>query len=265
MQFSQLALIIFTLFPIFSYSQHDTKVDDTKKELSDNEKETLENPQAYAIYTSKGKPVSYKKMIKGIRDADMVFFGELHNNAISHWLQLELTRDLYAQRAEELVLGAEMFESDNQVIMNEYFLGFISQKSFESEMRNWPNYSTDYKPLVEFAKENGLRFAATNVPRRYASLVSREGLEKLNDLPDHSKIYCAPLPIRVDMSVGCYEEMLEMGGGNEFFPQAQMLKDATMAYFTLNNWNKGELFLHFNGSFHSDKKEGIIYYRKSGS
>lgn len=253
-----LAFVLLNVFAV--HSQHDVKPDETKKEITDDEKETLENPQAFKIFTAKGKAISYKKMIKGVRDADMLFFGELHNNAISHWLQLELTRDLYAQRAEELVLGAEMFESDNQVIMNEYFLGYISQKSFESEMRNWPNYDTDYKPLIEFAKENGLRFAATNVPRRYASMVSREGIEKLSDLPDHSKIYFAPLPIRVDMSVGCYEEMLKMSGGNEFFPQAQMLKDATMAYFTLNNWNEGELFLHFNGSFHSDKKEGIIYY-----
>lgn len=218
------------------------------------------NKEAYKIFNHKGKEVSYKKMLKDLSKQEMVFFGELHNNPICHWLELEVARDLYALRGDELLLGAEMFESDGQLILNEYFLGHISQKSFESEMRLWPNYKTDYRPLVELARENGLRFACTNVPRRYASMVHREGLDKLEELPDHSQIYIAPLPIRVDMTVGCYEKMLEMGNGNELFPHAQMIKDATMAYFILNNWTEGDLFLHYNGAFHSDNKEGIIYY-----
>lgn len=216
--------------------------------------------EAYKIFNHKGKEVNYKKMLKDLSDQEMVFFGELHNNPICHWLELEVARDLYALRGDELLLGAEMFESDGQVMLNEYFLGHISQKSFESEMRLWPNYKTDYRPLVELARENGLRFACTNVPRRYASMVHRDGLEKLEELTEHSQIYLAPLPIRVDMTVGCYEKMLEMGNGNELFPQAQMIKDATMAYFILSNWAEGNIFLHYNGAFHSDNKEGIIYY-----
>ena len=223
---------------------------------------SFQEPLAYKIFNNKGKEVSYKKMAQQLSETDMVFFGELHNNAICHWLELELTRDLFTVKGDQLVLGAEMFESDNQVIMNEYFLGYISQSNFEKEMRNWPNYQTDYKPLVEFAKENGLKFAATNVPRRYASLVSKEGIDRIADLPSHSKIYMAPLPIKVDLNLNCYKKMLEMSEGNELFPHAQMLKDATMAYFIQNNWSKGELFLHFNGSFHSDNKEGIIFYLK---
>jgi uncharacterized iron-regulated protein len=225
-----------------------------------SENENIDKPEAYKIFNSKGKEVSYKKMVKTLSENDMIFFGELHNNTISHWLQIELTRDLFALKGEKMILGAEMFESDNQVILNEYFLGFISQSNFEKEMRMWPNYSTDYKPLIEFAKENSLRFAATNVPRRYASMVSREGLDKLKELPSHSQIFLAPLPIEVDMSVECYKKMLEMGEGNVKFPHAQMLKDATMAYFILNNWSKGDFFIHFNGSYHSDSKEGIIHY-----
>jgi uncharacterized iron-regulated protein len=27
----------------------------------------------------------------------------------------------------------------------------------------WSNYQTDYRPLVDFAKENNLRFIATNI------------------------------------------------------------------------------------------------------
>ena len=215
---------------------------------------------AYRLYNGKGKQVNYKKLLDEALKADMIFFGELHNNPIGHWLQLELMRDLYASLGGRLVLGAEMFESDNQLAINEYFLGLINRSSFEKEVRLWPNYQTDYAPLLEFAREQGLRWVATNTPRRYASLVFREGLERLKDLPEYSKGFIAPLPIAEDFDLACYKEMMEMGGGNAKFPQAQMLKDATMAYFILRNWNLGEVFLHFNGSFHSDRKEGIVWY-----
>ena len=255
MIFSKTMLICFLILMTGSLNAQSNSKTDSEV---DNEK--IDNPQAFKIYNSKGKETSYKKMTLALSENDMIFFGELHNNTVSHWLQYELSRDLYAMKGTNLAFGAEMFESDNQVIMNEYFLGFISQGNFEKEMRMWPNYETDYKPLIEFAKENGLRFVASNVPRRYASMVSKEGIEKLVDLPSHSKIYIAPLPIKVDLNIKCYKEMLEMANGNEFFPQAQMVKDATMAHFILQNWSKGELFLHFNGSFHSDNKEGIVYY-----
>lgn len=222
-------------------------------------------PKAYNLFNQKGKAIPYNKMIKELEKADIVFFGELHNNPICHWLELEITRDLYAQESENLVLGAEMFETDNQLLINEYFLGFISQKSFEKEARIWNNYVTDYKPLLEFAKENNLSFVATNIPRRYASTVFKKGLKKLENLPDYSKVFIAPLPIKQDYDLSSYKEMLEMSmhGATEnpkFYPQAQMIKDATMAHFIYGNWSEGELFLHFNGAFHSNNKEGIIWY-----
>jgi uncharacterized iron-regulated protein len=223
-------------------------------------------PKAYNIFNQKGKEVAYAKMLKDLQEADIVFFGELHNNPICHWLELELTRDLYTQEDQNLILGAEMLESDNQLLVNEYFLGFISEKNFEKEARLWPNYQTDYKPLVTFAKENNLSFVATNVPRRYASAVYQSGLQSLENLPEYSKVFIAPLPIQEDYDVSSYKDMLDMGaahsGGTDpkHFPQAQMIKDATMAHFIYGNWNEGELFLHFNGSFHSDKKEGIVWY-----
>lgn len=226
---------------------------------------TQDNPLAYNLFNQKGKEIAYTKMLKELEDADIIFFGELHNSSVCHWLQLELTRDLYAKESENLILGAEMFESDNQLLINEYFLGFISESNFEKESRIWPNYSTDYKPLISFAKENNLSFVATNVPRRYASMVFKNGLKKLDALPDYSKVFIAPLPIKEDYDLPCYKSMLEMDmhGAVEdprYYPQAQMIKDATMAHFIYGNWSEGSLFLHYNGAFHSDNKEGIVWY-----
>ena len=222
-------------------------------------------PKAYNLFSNKGKEVDYAKMIKDLAQADIVFFGELHNNPICHWLQLEVTRDLYSTEMQDLVLGAEMFETDNQLLLNEYIENFISEKSFEKEARLWPNYQTDYKSILTFAKENSLGFIATNVPRRYASSVFKNGLQKLEKLPEYSKVFIAPLPIKEDYDLPCYKQMLEMDmhgmtADPKYYPQAQMIKDATMAHFIYGNWSEGELFLHFNGNFHSDNKEGIVWY-----
>ena len=222
---------------------------------------------AYKIFDSEGTETTYSAMITGLSSADMVFFGELHNNTIAHWLELNVTKSLFEVKKEKLVLGAEMFESDGQIIFDEYFNDIISEKSFESEMRLWPNYETDYKPLVVFAKENNLRFVATNIPRRYASVVFKNDFAGLDNVSDEGKKFIAPLPIKWDATVACYQQMIGgmagMGGhGSETIAKAQAMKDATMSHFILENWTKGQLFLHYNGSFHSDNHEGICWHLK---
>jgi len=222
---------------------------------------------AYKLYNSAGEEVQFNSMILSFINADVIFFGELHDNPIAHWMELEITRAGFEQIGDKLILGAEMFESDNQMILNEYLFGKISNKSFESEMRLWPNYKTDYKPLVEFAKENNLKFVATNIPRRYASIVSRQGFEGLANLSEQAKQFIAPLPMNYDPELECYKQMMDMKGMptsvtamKNNLPKAQSVKDATMAYFIIQNWKDGNLFIHYNGSYHSDNKQGIIWH-----
>ncbi|MCK4664485.1 MAG: ChaN family lipoprotein [Bacteroidales bacterium] len=227
----------------------------------------INDKPAYRIFSENGEVVDYTKMLEKLKSADIVFFGELHNNSIAHWLQFELTKDLFKNSEKQLVLGAEMFEADNQLLLDEYLNNLISEKKFESEVRLWPNYETDYKPLVKFAKDNNIFFIATNVPRRYASIVNKGGFEELEKLSDEAKKYFAPLPIMYDKEVGCYKKMLAMSGKmkahiNENFPKAQALKDATMAYFILKNYKHENLFIHYNGSYHSDNHEGIVWHIK---
>ena len=85
-----------------------------------------QNKPAYVLYNAKGKKVSYQKMLKALQQKDVVLFGEFHNNPISHWLQLEVTKDLKQKR--NLVLGAEMFEQDNQPALDLYLQEKFQQK-----------------------------------------------------------------------------------------------------------------------------------------
>ena len=222
-----------------------------------------QNKPAYVLYNAKGKKVRYDKMIKALKEQDIVLFGEFHNNPIAHWLQLQVTTDLKPWR--ELVLGAEMFEQDNQEALNLYLAGKIKAKGLDSLARLWKNYSTDYAPLVNFAKENQLKFAATNIPRKYASLVAKGGFEALDTLTAKEKSWIAPLPIAYDAELPGYKKMLEMMGGHSGpnLPKAQAIKDATMAYFILQYYAPGSLLLHFNGSYHSDNFEGILWHLKN--
>jgi len=224
--------------------------------------------KAYELYNEKGKSVKYKKLIKDALNADIILFGELHNNPISHWMQLELTKDLYSEIGEDLILAAEMFETDNQMLLDEYISGLIRQRNFEDEVKLWNNYSTDYKPLVEFAKENNLTFVAANIPRRYASMVHRGGFEALDELSAEAKSLLPPLPVAYDPELPGYKAMIEMmssmgaGHANPNLPKAQAIKDATMAHFIMKYFEPGKTVLHFNGAYHSDNFEGIYWYLK---
>lgn len=221
---------------------------------------------AYLIYNKEGKKVKYKKVVNEMKKADVVFFGEQHANPISHWLQYEVAIDLYDTKRNNLILGAEMFETDDQLVIDEYFDDLISEQRFESEVKLWNNYKTDYEPLVDFAKAHNLSLVATNIPRRYASVVYQQGFEGLEALPEKAKEYIAPLPINYDPNLPSYKKMVTMDhihrsdGAVDFFPQAQAVKDATMAWRIHKNYEKGDLFFHINGAYHSDNYEGIVWH-----
>jgi len=221
---------------------------------------------AYRLFRENGRQAKYEKMVDAAAGADVVLFGEYHDNPISHWLQLELTGDLFAGRGGDLILGAEMFESDNQLIMDEYMADLISEEKFEEEARLWKNYKTDYKPLVLFAKNHKLRFIATNIPRRYANSVFKNGLAILDSLSNEAKSYIAPLPLEYDTALNCYNQLIHgdpmNGHGSIELADAQAIKDATMTHFILQNRTPGSLFLHFNGAYHSDEFESMNWFLK---
>lgn len=226
---------------------------------------TAQEKKAYQLFDKNGKKVSYEKLIKTVANAEVILFGEYHNNAIAHWLQLELTKDLAEKK--KLVLGAEMIEADNQKQLNQYLNGEINQKQLDSTARLWPNYKTDYKPLVDFAKENKIDFIGTNIPRRFASMVSKKGFEALDVLTAEEKNWIAPLPILYDENLPGYVGMMKMMGehASPNMPKAQAIKDATMAYFIAKNLKPDSIFIHYNGSYHSDNFEGIYWYLKKAS
>lgn len=221
-----------------------------------------QNKNAYQIYNNQGKKVTYKQMLQLILKADFIFIGEYHNNPISHWFEYEITSDVFLKK--QVIMGAEMFESDNQSVVDQFLSGKTNQKGLDTTARLWPNYKTDYAPLLNFAKENKIKFIATNVPRRYASLMSKRGVQAVDSLPDSIKKWMVPLPFIFDSTIQCYRDMKELMGAHSTnnIIVSQAFKDATMAYFIYKNYINNYSFIHYNGTWHSDRQEGIVWYLK---
>lgn len=222
-----------------------------------------QNGPLLELYNHKGKQIDLEQLVKQATEADVVLFGEHHDNPLHHWLQLELAQRLAKNQKRKLMLGAEMFETDQQLILNEYLNGFFNDSKLEEGTKLWPNYKTDYKPLLQLAKKEKLRFMATNTPRRYASMVFMKGFEALDSLSESARALLPPLPIPYDATLSTYADMVgaQMGGHSSAnLPKAQALKDATMAWNIVQNHHHGSTFLHFHGNYHSLKKEGIAWY-----
>lgn len=211
-----------------------------------------------------GARTDFEALLAASRGADVILFGELHDSPEAHRLQLALARAL---PAADTVFGGEMLETDGQLIVDEYLADRIRLKDLLAEAKVWANHETDYQPILDLAKEAGRPFIATNIPRRYAALVARDGLPALDTLSDAAKRLMAPLPIPFDLSLPGYQAMLAMVAGSdhaevrgERLAQAQAVKDATMAWSILRALPETGRFLHLNGSYHSQNREGIVWY-----
>src|SRR5580704_5606490 len=124
----------------------------------------------YKIYsTSKQKLVADDDIANDMANADVLFFGENHNDSTGHYLEFMVFKKLAAKYPGKVALSMEMFETDCQKVLDEYLSGFIREKNFIAEARAWKNYA-DYRPLIELAKANHIPIVAANAPDRYVNM-----------------------------------------------------------------------------------------------
>ncbi|CAL8467053.1 g6589 [Coccomyxa elongata] len=152
---------------------------------------------SYTAYTRQGDKARLEDIVKAMEGADVVLLGETHDDRIAHLLQLQLLRGAhqrFSRTDRRVALSLEMFERDVQGIMDEYLSGAITERDLKQDGRPWPNYDTDYRPLVELAKAEGLPVICANAPRRYVSMAGRHGRAALETLPAASLRHLPPLP-----------------------------------------------------------------------
>jgi uncharacterized iron-regulated protein len=246
---------------------------DTNKGLSEKN---------YRIYSVKlGKEVSFQDIANDMKNYDVVFYGEEHNDSVTHFSEKTLFTTLYNTYNSTITLSMEMFDRDVQGVMNEYLSGYIREKDFKHDARVWSNYR-DYRPMVELAKEKHLDVVCANSPSRYTNIAGRKGEKGLEALPEASKKYFAPLPY--DTATGKYYEKLMEMSGHTMSPTpaksdtakqpamppmpmmafdlvvAQSLWDATMAY-SISEYLKiypQKKVMQVNGKFHSEEGFAVV-------
>mgnify|MGYP003574948336 FL=1 len=237
----RLVLIAFVLFPFFVKSQ--------------------EIAQHFKVYdVKKQKTINLDDIVADMANADVLFFGEEHNDSIGHYLEVSLFKKLATAYNNKVGLTLEMFHTDVQPVINEYLAGVITEKNFTKEARAWNNYK-DYKPMIEFAKTNGITVIGGNAAARYSNAVTKNGLEVLAKLPASSKQF---LPSNaIDTLTGrYYDKFIALLGGHGMGAmkvyQTQNFWDATMAWSIAKfaKENKGKKIFQVNGRFHSDEKLG---------
>ena len=226
--------------------------------------------QNYAVYNTATKSkVALNDIAEAMNKADVVFFGELHDDSLGHVAELDLLKALAAKYPGKLALSLEMFETDVQPVLNEYLSGFIREKNMITDARAWPRYKTDYRPMIELAKSTGIPVIAANAPARYTNMVTTGSFERLKVLNKTALSYLPPLPI--DPATGAYYEkfVTEMGGhsamGGMHIYQSQSLWDATMAWSIARFYKKHKDYkiMQVNGGFHSEEKMGIVAQLKN--
>jgi len=222
----------------------------------------------YRVFDAKGNPSAISEVVRRFEGVDVVFLGEQHDDAVGHAVQLEIFRQALAAYSPKRNVGLslEMFERDVQMVLDEYLAGLISETHFISSSRAWGNYKTDYRPLVEMAKEKRLAVIAANAPRRYVNMVSRNGRDALNGLSKEAKNWLAPLPFGEPSEAYAKKFKALMGPsaeaqmGLDKILASQSLWDATMADSVANylKKNKEAMVVHLNGSFHSESRLGAV-------
>lgn len=246
--------------------------------------DTAYTPGAYRVFTGAGEPARLEDVVAAMARHQVAFIGETHDDPTGHMLELELLKGavethsdpVQAPHPRPVTLSLEFFQRDVQLILDEYLAGHISEASFLADSRPWPRYSTDYRPLIEYAREEGLHVIAANAPRRYVSRVTQLGREALDALGPEARALLPPLPYGQpsaeyrDQWIAVIAAVMEEEGtrcgvpvehppaavgthanmGNQL--HSQVLWDASMAYWIAQHLeaDADALVLHMVGGFH---------------
>ncbi|WP_321325882.1 ChaN family lipoprotein [Thiomicrorhabdus sp.] len=223
----------------------------------------------YDLVNQQLQPISLKQLITELKDTDIVFIGEFHGNHASALLEMQVLAGLYQQselQNQNIVLSMEMFNRDQQEILNQYLDSEIGEVQLIKEAPAWNNYVASYRPLVEFAKQRFVPVVAANAAADIVRCVGREGQNYISKLTPQEKSTIAKHPFaeipgyknKFASFLGEMRHLPENRKNNSY--SAQITRDNTMAESIYQAWlNHPNLkVVHINGSFHSENHLGTV-------
>ncbi len=210
----------------------------------------------YKLYSPSGEPVSVTGLTPELQQADVILIGEWHTHAGIHRFQTDMLKQLVAGE-RPVALSMEQVTRDKQDLLNEYLDGQIGEQYFIKQSSAWPNYESDYRPLIELAKSAGIPVIAANAPKRIVRCIGRQGVDYLNKLDSSERSFVAET-INTGDSLYKQKFMASMHHGKpeqtEKQYAAQMTWDETMAesIFKFLEKNPGTQVVHVAGKFHTE-------------
>lgn len=222
------------------------------------------------IDTQSGKDASWKNMLDNAAKSHAVFLGEQHDDTETHRVELSILKDLYKRVGKRLILSMEMFERDQQILLDQHLAGVITAAELGQKTKLWNNYATDYAPMVQFSAAEHIPVLAANCPNAIIRKIGQGGLAALASLPESERKYVADSIIAPDGDAYAQKFMATMSGmggahGAAMEPatlrriyEAQCTRDDTMAESIVRSMSPTSVVLHVNGGFHSEGGLGTV-------
>lgn len=133
-----------------------------------------DHPLAGRIWDpAEGIFVTPEQLLRRASMAETVLLGETHDNPRHHRLQAEILTSLLNRTAKPVLL-MEQFDIDQQAAIDDER---IERKDIAPLMRGWE--SSQYRPILEIARNHGLVLRAANLPREKLRPVVRDGYAAL--------------------------------------------------------------------------------------
>ncbi len=215
----------------------------------------------YQLKATQGNDLSLEQALARVADADIVLVGELHTHPAVHLLQARMLAGLAAD-GRPLVLSMEQFSRADQPVLDAYLAGRIGEAALIRDGNAWPNYQSDYRPLVEFAKAHHLPVIAANAPKPLVSCVGQEGPAWLEQLPAPRRSQLArTLTLGDDPYRQKFMASLHHGDADSNARRfaAQTSWDDTMAESMVDylRSHPGQRIMHIAGNFHVEGGLGL--------
>ncbi|QOJ16823.1 MAG: ChaN family lipoprotein [Phycisphaeraceae bacterium] len=177
-----------------------------------------------------GERLTWEAVLDRAADADVIVLGELHDDNAGHALQQRFYRDALT-RWPGAALSMEMLDRADQAATDDYLAGYIDRDQFIEATTNtrwrkiaqdylagtidrtqfeqrilrigWPEWDTNYQPMIDAAKEAGAPVIAANAPwARYTRLIN--ATDEYAELAALSPAQAALIAIPTQVHTGAY-------------------------------------------------------------
>ncbi|GAM73481.1 iron-regulated protein [Vibrio ishigakensis] len=220
----------------------------------------------YQLLSPKGEPISLEQASNNISDHRVILVGEWHSHSAVHRFQSDLYKALL-EKNPKTDLSMEQFSRPAQSTLDQYLSNEIGERALIAHGRAWPNYTSDYRALIEQAKVAQRRVIAANAPRDIVHCIGQVGPSYIKQLSRKDKKFVAA---KLDTSDRPYKAqfMTLMQGLEgkmvENMYAAQVSWDETMAESIANHLkqNPDVHVMHTAGKFHVENGDGIAYSLK---